>query len=109
MQQSVLWNSDYFANFDYGKIIHIIHLENMDLVIQVRDSEAPFLMELLKKFDFVRIKQEPHSPILEGLERSIEQMQAMREGKISKPPIAELFENERFEWKTIFYNLHSWI
>jgi hypothetical protein len=67
----------------------------MDLLVQVRDTEAQFLMELLKKFDFVKVKQQTEqSPILESLERSIEQMQDMRAGKLPKPAITELFDNE---------------
>ncbi|MBO0939613.1 hypothetical protein J2I47_23890 [Fibrella sp. HMF5335] len=63
----------------------------MDLHIQVRDADAPFLMELLGKFDFVNIKETTASPVLEGLERSLDQMKAMREGKLPKPSVAELF------------------
>jgi hypothetical protein len=67
----------------------------MDLLVQVRDTEAQFLMELLKKFDFVKVKQQTdQSPVLESLERSIEQMQDMRAGKLPKPAITELFNNE---------------
>lgn len=67
----------------------------MDLLIQVQDTEAPFLMELLKRFDFVKVKQQAeHSPVLESLERSLKQMQDMRAGKLPKPAIAELFANE---------------
>ena len=67
----------------------------MDLLVQVRDTEAQFLMELLKKFDFVKVKQQTdQSPVLESLERSIEQMQDMRAGKLPKPAVTELFDNE---------------
>jgi len=67
----------------------------MDILIQVQDTEAPFLIELLKKFDFVKVKQQTdHSPVLESLERSIEQMQDMRAGKLPKPAVTELFDNE---------------
>ena len=66
----------------------------MDLLIQVQDTEASFLVELLKKFDFVKVKTMDNSPVLEGLECSIKQMNAMRNGKLPKPSIAELFENE---------------
>jgi hypothetical protein len=67
----------------------------MDILIQVQDTEAPFLMELLKKFDFVKVKQQTeHSPVLESLERSIKQMQDMRAGKLPKPAVTELFDNE---------------
>jgi hypothetical protein len=30
----------------------------MDLLIQIPDNEAVFFMELLKKFDFVKVKQQ---------------------------------------------------
>lgn len=66
----------------------------MDLLIQVPDKEAPFFLELLKKFDFVKVKQADNSPVLDSLERSIKQMQDMRAGKLPKPAIAELFEND---------------
>ena len=67
----------------------------MDLLIQVPDKEAPFFIELLKKFDFVKVKQADTSlDFKNSLERSINEMQAIRSGKLSKPSIAELFENE---------------
>jgi hypothetical protein len=66
----------------------------MDLVINIPDTEAPFFMELLKKFDFVKVKQTENNQVLEGLESSLKQMKSMREGKLSKPNISELFENE---------------
>ena len=67
----------------------------MDLLVQVQDTEAPFLIELLKKFDFVKVKEQTeHPPVLESLERSLKQMQDMRAGKLPKPAISELFENE---------------
>lgn len=65
----------------------------MDLLIQVQDAEAPFLMELLKKFDFVKVKQQAeYFPALESLERSLKQMQDMRDGKLPKPAIEDLFK-----------------
>ena len=66
----------------------------MDLLIQVQDTEAVFLVELLKKFDFVKVKQADNQNVLEGLERSLVQMKDMRTGKLPKPSISELFENE---------------
>ncbi len=53
----------------------------MDLLIQIPDNEAVFFMELLKKFDFVKVKQQTEQPpVLESLERSLNQMQDMRVG-----------------------------
>jgi hypothetical protein len=70
----------------------------MDLLIQVKDTEAPFLIELLRRFDFVKIKQTEvpteDSAILKGLEVSLQQMKAMRAGKLPKPTINDLFGDE---------------
>jgi hypothetical protein len=66
----------------------------MELLIQVQDTEVSFIVELLKKFDFVKVKQPENVVFSESLERSINQMQAMRAGKIPKPTLAELFEDE---------------
>lgn len=66
----------------------------MDLLIKVKDTEAAFLVELLKKFDFVQVKQTDSLPVLESLERSLGQMQEMRTGKLPKPAVAELFSHE---------------
>ena len=66
----------------------------MDLVINIPDTEAPFFMELLKKFDFVKVKQTENTQVLESLESSLKQMKSMREGKLRKPSISELFNNE---------------
>lgn len=66
----------------------------MDLIINIPDTEVPFFMELLKKFDFVKVKQSENIQVLEGLERSLKQMKSMREGRLSKPSISELFDNE---------------
>jgi hypothetical protein len=66
----------------------------MDLLIQIPDNEAVFFMELLKKFDFAKVKQQiEQPPVLESLERSLKKMQDMRVGKLPKLAIAELFEN----------------
>jgi len=64
----------------------------MDLLIKVRDNEAPFVLELLKKFDFVEVKAANDSTLLENLELSLNQMLAMREGQLPKPAFEELFD-----------------
>ncbi len=64
----------------------------MDLLIRVQDSEAPFLLELLNKFDFVKIEENESASLLESLETSVRQMQDIRAGKAPKPSIEELFE-----------------
>ncbi len=66
----------------------------MDLLIQVRDAEAPFLIELLTKFDFVKVKEARDQSLLTGMELSLQQMKAMRQGKLPKPSIEELFGKE---------------
>jgi|GEM_PF-6594681 len=36
-------------------------------MINIPDKEAPFFMELLKKFDFVKVKLPENTEILEGV------------------------------------------
>lgn len=50
------------------------------------------MLELLKKFDFVEVKAANDSTLLENLELSLNQMQAMREGQLPKPAFEELFD-----------------
>jgi hypothetical protein len=64
----------------------------MDLIIEVPDKEAVFFLELLQKFDFVKVKKADNLPVFKGLERSFEQMKEIREGRLAKPSISELFE-----------------
>jgi hypothetical protein len=65
----------------------------MDLIIEIPDKEAPFFLELLQKFDFVKVKQSNDKEILKNLETSMKQMKEMRVGKLRKPAISELFTN----------------
>jgi hypothetical protein len=66
----------------------------MDLLIEVKDSEASFLIELLQRFDFVKVKNANQISELEGLKRSLHEMQEMRSGKRPKPSISELFTDD---------------
>lgn len=63
----------------------------MDLLIQVQDNDAPFLVELLSKFDFVKVKQAKTDSLINSLDRSVSQIHAMRKGKMHKPSVSELF------------------
>ncbi len=74
----------------------LLHLKNhfMDLLISIREKESSFVLELLQKFDFVKVKQLESSYTLESLELSLKQMKLMKEGKLRKPAISELFEAE---------------
>ncbi len=66
----------------------------MDLLISIREKESLFVLELLQKFDFVKVKQLDSLHTLESLELSLKQMKLMREGKLRKPAISELFEGD---------------
>ena len=64
----------------------------MDLLISIPEKESLFVLELLQKFDFVKVNQLNSSYTLENLELSLKQMKLMRKGKLRKPAIEELFE-----------------
>lgn len=42
----------------------------------------------------MKVKQKQNTQVLEGLERSLKQMQSMRQGKLRKSSILELFDNK---------------
>ncbi len=56
----------------------------MKVLLDIKDDKAPFILELLKHFKYVKAK--PLTPykaeILEGLKESVEQVNLAKEGKI---------------------------
>lgn len=62
------------------------------LLLDVKDEKAPFLMELLKNFKFVKAK--PLTPykaeVFEGIIKGFEEMQQIKAGKPEGIPAKEL-------------------
>ena len=60
------------------------HAVTMKVLVEIKDSKAAFIMELLNSFSYVRTK--PITPdkdeIMEGLKESMAQVALHKEGKI---------------------------
>ncbi len=64
----------------------------MKVLLDIKDSQAPFFMELLKNFSFVKATTlSPHkAEILKNLKESVEQVNLAKEGKIQLKSAREL-------------------
>lgn len=67
----------------------------MKVLLDIKDTKAPFFMELLKHFSFVRVKilSDKKAKILADLKESIEEVKLHKQGKI-KLKSAEEFLKE---------------
>ncbi len=67
----------------------------MKVLLDIKDTKAHFILELLRNFPFVKTK--PLTPykadVLEGIKEAVEEMKLIKEGKI-KPRNAEDFLHE---------------
>ena len=69
----------------------------MEITLDIKDkSRAPFLMELLKSLDYVRVvkevKTEHKNEIISGLKKSLEEVKLYEEGKIKLQTFEELLD-----------------
>lgn len=64
----------------------------MKLLLDVKDSKASFILELLESFSFVKAK--PLSPAkaqsLSELKEAVENMNLVKQGKLKARPVKEL-------------------
>ncbi len=64
----------------------------MKILLDIKDSKADFVMELLKSFSFVKAK--PLTPakaqVLEELKKSVEEMTLIKAGKLKGIPAKDL-------------------
>lgn len=67
----------------------------MKVLLDVKDSKAEFVLELLSNFPFVKTK--PLTPykaeVLEGIKKAVEEMNQIKAGKKKGQPLSE-FLNE---------------
>ena len=65
----------------------------MKVILDIKDSKAPFVMELLKSFSFVKAK--PLSPykakILEVVKEAVEEMKLIKKRKLKARNAEDLF------------------
>ena len=62
------------------------------VLLEVKDEKAPFVLEVLKNFKFVKTKElTPYKAgVLEGIKEAIEEMKLIKEGKLKSRPVEEL-------------------
>lgn len=66
----------------------------MKVLLDIKDTKADFMMELLHSFSFVKAK--PLSPykaqVLEELQEAVDNMKLVKEGKLKPRPAKELLD-----------------
>ncbi len=64
----------------------------MKVILEIKESKASFVMELLNSLPFVKAR--PLTPykaeVLEGLKEAVEEMKAIKEGRLKGIPAADL-------------------
>ena len=65
----------------------------MKVLLDIKDEKAPFVMELLKSFSFVKTKHlTPYkAKVLEDVKEAVEQMHLVKAGKMKARNAEELF------------------
>lgn len=65
----------------------------MKVLLDIKDTKAQFVMELLKSFSFVKAK--PLTPykadVLEGIKEAVEEMKLVKAGKLKARNAEDLF------------------
>lgn len=65
----------------------------MKLILEIKDTKVPFVMELLKNFSFIKAK--PLTPykanVLENLSEAVNELNLANEGKLKTRNAEELF------------------
>ena len=64
----------------------------MKLLVEVKNEKAPFVLEVLKNFKFVKTKElTPYkAAVLEGIKEAVEEMKLIKAGKLQSRPVEEL-------------------
>lgn len=65
----------------------------MKVLLDIKDSKAQFVLELLKSLSFVKAKQlTPYkADVLEGIKEAVEEMKLIKKGKLKGRPAEDLF------------------
>jgi hypothetical protein len=66
----------------------------MKVILDIKDSKAPFLLELLKNFSFVKTQTlTPYkAEVLEGIKEAVEEMKLVKAGKLKARNAEELLD-----------------
>jgi len=65
----------------------------MKVMLYIKDSKAPFVMELLQNFPYVKVKplSQYKAKVLEDLREAVEEMKLVTEGKLTDRNAEDLF------------------
>jgi len=64
----------------------------MKAILDIQDNKAPFVLELLSNFKYVktRLLTPEYALVLEELKEAVENMKLVSEGKLKPKPVEEL-------------------
>jgi hypothetical protein len=67
----------------------------MKVLLDIKDSKAPFVMELLHNLPFVKTKQltSHKARVLEGVKEAVEEMKLIKAGKLKARKAEDLFNS----------------
>jgi hypothetical protein len=73
--------------------IEKINQFTMKVLLEIPDNKAPFFMELLKNFSFVKAKPltSYKAKVLEDVKEAVEEMKLIKEGKLVARNAEDLF------------------
>jgi hypothetical protein len=66
----------------------------MKVLLEIKDHKAPFVMELLKSFSFVKARPltEDKAQLIGEIKDAVENLQLVRSGKLKARPAKELLD-----------------
>jgi hypothetical protein len=64
----------------------------MKVILDIKDEKAPFIMEVLKNFKYVKAKPLTNfkADMLEGIKEAVKEVNLIKEGKLKGIPAKEL-------------------
>jgi hypothetical protein len=84
-------------NFSYKKscnFAEILKLKNVKAVLEIKDSKALFMMELLNSFSFVKVKPITNEKalLLSEIREAVDNINLVKKGKLRARPAKELLD-----------------
>jgi hypothetical protein len=66
----------------------------MKAILDIQDNKAPFVLELLSNFKYVKtsLLTPDYALVLEELKEAVENMKLVSEGKLNPKPVEELLD-----------------
>jgi len=72
----------------------VLNLFTMKVLLDIKDSKADFVMELLGNFSFVKAKtiSDEKFLLMEEIKEAVENLKLVREGKLTARPAKDLLD-----------------